>query len=363
MSARRGRGSSRHLFTRDSTVESGLSGSVFGASAFCDLMESPLSRPDALARAADLVRRSRELREAQSEVQRLTQRELTILARTASAFFDTISLPEFTAFMLPQSARGLRRIRHRILHRTIQTSSSGTLIRAMLLGRDGVLRLFTARTPDSRELLAILEPGRTLPPGVVRDVQDWIPTMRVPGFGTFEMLEKLSGALDVVEEQIAVAEHRVQVQKTALASGDLSALLASTNAARPAQGIGAMDASALEPAPQMFAPRMTRDDALSNLSEATNASDAQPQERASLIDIFERVEQVAAAIDDAPALPFGPPRIIAPAAVSASADEEFFDEPDEWDDPVEDGPRDNSGFARSAAAAARPLFPVLPPPR
>ncbi len=177
------------------------------------------SRSDALARAAALATRARELRRAQMEVQDLTAREVQVLARTAASFFDTIPLPEFSTTLLPQSARTLRRIRHRILHRTIHTTETGTLIRAMLLGRDGALRLFSARSADSRDLLLIMEPGRTLPATVMRDITEWTPTQRVPGFRPFEMLEKLSGSLDVVEEQIATAEQRVQVQKAALASG------------------------------------------------------------------------------------------------------------------------------------------------
>ncbi|HYW51785.1 MAG TPA: hypothetical protein VE861_14315, partial [Gemmatimonadaceae bacterium] len=170
-------------------------------------------RSDALARANSLAARARGLRRAQAEVQAMTTREVQVLARTAASFFDAIPLAEFTPALLPQSARGLRRIRHRILHRTIHNTVTGTLIRALLLGRDGALRLFSARSPDSRDLLLILEPGRVLPVGVMRDVVDWTPMMRVPGFRPFEILEKLSNSLDAVEEQIKVAESRVQVQK------------------------------------------------------------------------------------------------------------------------------------------------------
>ena len=187
---------------------------------------SPIpSRTDALARAAALAQRARELRRMQVEVQKLTAHEVEVLARTAASFFDAIPLPEFTTKLLPQSERGLRRIRHRILHRTIHTTATGTLIRALLLGRDGMLRLFSARSAVSRDLLLILEPGRTLPTGVVREVVDWTPMLRVPQFRPFEILEKISRSLDAVEEQIAVAEERVGVQWAALASGDLSALI------------------------------------------------------------------------------------------------------------------------------------------
>ena len=155
----------------------------------------------------------------------MTAREVQVLARAAASFFDAVPMAEFRPALLPASARGLRRIRHRILHRTIHTTATGTLIRALLLGRDGTLRLFSARSPDSRDLLLILEAGSVLPVGVMRDVVDWTPTLRVPGFRPFEILEKLSHSLDAVEEQIRDAEARVQVQKAALTSGDLSALL------------------------------------------------------------------------------------------------------------------------------------------
>lgn len=201
------------------------------------------SRTDALARAAVLARRARELRRMQVEVQKLTAHEVEVLARTAASFFDAIPLPEFTTKLLPQSERGLRRIRHRILHRTINTTATGTLIRALLLGSDGALRLFSARSAVSRELLLILEPGRALPAGVVREVVDWTPMLRVPQFRPFEILEKISRSLDAVEEQIADAEARVNVQLAALVSGDLSALMPADDTAE-----GEPEASAGPPA-------------------------------------------------------------------------------------------------------------------
>jgi hypothetical protein len=111
------------------------------------------------------------------------------------------------------------------LHRTIDTTSTGTLIRALLLGRDGGLRLFSARSIDARELLMVLEPGRPTPAGVLRDVVDWTPTLRVAGFRPFEILDRLSQSLDAVEQQIEEAAARVRVQKDALMRGDIAALL------------------------------------------------------------------------------------------------------------------------------------------
>jgi hypothetical protein len=60
---------------------------------------------------------------------------------------------------------------------------------------------------------------------VVRDVVEWEPTLRVTGFRPFEVLERLSGSLDAVEQQLTDAEVKVQLQKEALVSGDLKALL------------------------------------------------------------------------------------------------------------------------------------------
>ncbi len=183
------------------------------------------TRHDALARAATLVSRARGLRRAQAEVQDLTAREVRVLARTAAQFFDTIPMVEFIPSLLPPSARALRRIRHRVLHSIVEDSgSAGVCVRALLLGRDGALRLFTVRSDESRDLSQILEPGRIPPAGVMRDVVEWTPTLRVDGFRPFEILDKLAQTLDTVEAKIAVAEERVQVQKSALESGDLSVL-------------------------------------------------------------------------------------------------------------------------------------------
>ena len=265
-------------------------------------------RHDAYARATALANRARELRRAQAEVQELTIREVQVLARAAASFFDAIPLVEFTTTLLPQSARGLRRIRHRVLHRTVQHTETGTLIRALLLGRDGALRLFSARSADSRDLLLILEPGRTLPVGVMRDVVDWTPTLRVPGFRPFEILDKLSHSLDAVEDQIGDAEQRVTVQKAALTSGDLSALL--PVAAVAGVGLGAPD-------PQRM---------LSAHGAATDAAVTGDP-----FDIFERVEQVANASG---AGVTSRAQSVSTRAIDALTDVAAA-EPDEWDEPVE----------------------------
>jgi hypothetical protein len=271
-------------------------------------------RNDALGRATALANRARALRRAQSEVQDLTSHEVRVLAHTAASFFESIQMPEFTSTLLPQSARGLRRIRHRLLHRTIHNTETGTLIRALLLGRDGILRLFTARSADSRDLLLILEPGRSLPVGVMREVVDWTPTLRIPGFRPFEILDRLSHSLDAVEEQIGEAEQRVQVQKAALTSGDLSALLAAPATSKAMLASGDVET-------QMIASEI----AASHGAELTAPADAADD----LFGVFDRVEAVANAKLDAP-IESVLPRI-APDV-----------EPDEWNDPLEPRPAQSS---------------------
>ena len=271
-------------------------------------------RNDALARATALANRARALRRAQSEVQELTTHEVRVLARAAASFFEAIQVPEFTSTLLPQSARGLRRIRHRMLHRTIHNTETGTLIRALLLGRDGVLRLFTACSADSRDLLLILEPGRSLPVGVMREVVDWTPTLRIPGFRPFEILDRLSHSLDAVEEQIGDAEQRVQVQKAALTSGDLSALLAAPPQAQARLTSGVEETQTI----------------VSEIASADSAElTATPEAAHDLFRVFNRVEAIANAQPAAP-IESVLPRI-APGVESA-----------EWDDPVEPPPAQSS---------------------
>jgi hypothetical protein len=315
-------------------------------------------RNDALARATTLANRARDLRRAQSEVQELTSREVQVLARTAASFFDSTPLPEFTATLLPHSARGLRRIRHRILHRTIHNGDAGMLIRALLLGKDGNLRLFSARSADARDLMLIMEPGRSLPAGVVRDVVDWTPTLRIPGFRPFEILDKLSHSLDAVEEQIADAEHRVQVQKAALASGDLTALLPAVPAesesaamspseasetpalpAPPRRAIASVSETPLEPAlPMAAAPEEVH-------AEEVHAEEVSTHDP---FNMFDKVEAVAAAAEV---------HEVATKSATKSATHVPVPEPDEWDNPAE--PRSTAPMQPKS----RGPFPPMPSPR
>jgi DNA-binding CsgD family transcriptional regulator len=320
------------------------------------------SRSDALARATALASRAKELRRAQVEVHDLTAREVQVMARTAASFFDAIPLPEFTASLLPTSARVLRRMRHRILHRTVHTTATGTMIHAMLLGRDGVLRLFSARTADSRDLLLSLEPGRGLPPTVIRDVVEWTPLLRVAGFPPFEILEKLSVSLDAVEAQIADAEEKVQVQKQALASGDLTALLPTRpEAPRLPAGSSSEDlddeVDESEDVVDVRTPSAVAivvQDEPAAVTPAAAPVIARPLP-SNPFDIFDVVEAVAATASPRPASPAAS----VPAAVDVPAPSSRYaldDEPEEWDEREEIAPP-------SVSPVRTALFPVLPPPR
>ena len=52
--------------------------------------QSTAIRTDALSRANALVSRAQGLRRAQAEVQELTVREVAVMAKTASSFFDSL---------------------------------------------------------------------------------------------------------------------------------------------------------------------------------------------------------------------------------------------------------------------------------
>jgi hypothetical protein len=188
--------------------------------------EPSAGRSDAAARAVLLAARAKELRRAQQDILEKTSRELTSLAHAAALFFATLPLMEFSPALFPQTARAERRIRHRVLHRTVSQDESGMSIRALLLGRDAMLRMFIARSPLVRDLLAVNEPGTPIPPSVRRSVEVWTPSMRVPEFQPFDILDRLWQVLDSVERSIAHAEARVALQAAALDSGDPTSLRA-----------------------------------------------------------------------------------------------------------------------------------------
>jgi hypothetical protein len=166
-----------------------------------------------------------------------------------------------------------------------------------------VLRLFSARITDSRDLLLSFEPKRGLPPTVIREVAEWAPTLRVAGFRPFEILERLSGSLDAVEQQIADAEVKIQVQKQALASGDLKALL---------------------PARAEHRPHLQSTSTASD-GDAVSAAEPVTSPPSNAVDVFDVVEAVA--ITAASHDPAAPPVESSPFAVD--------DEPGEWGEPGE----------------------------
>jgi hypothetical protein len=188
--------------------------------------DSESAHNDAAARAASLSARAKDLQRAQAEVMDATVRQLRTLAQSAAVFFDRLPLMEFTPVLFPQNAWAIRRLRHRVLHRTVREDSSGMAIRALLLGRDGAMRMFIAQSAHADDLVAAMEPGVAIPLSVKRSVEAWTPTLRAAEFQPFDMLDKLWQTLDDVERQIAAAEQRVSAQRAALESGDRSALKA-----------------------------------------------------------------------------------------------------------------------------------------
>jgi hypothetical protein len=206
-----------------------------------------VSSKAALARASQLAVRARELRRAQADVQELTLREVDTLARTAASFFDILPHTVFSNALMPVTARGARRVRHRILHRVFEATDRSVVLRVMLLGKDGVLRVFTARASSSADLMASLDPGRLAPTSVLREIEEWTPALRVADFRPLEVLDHLAQSLDVVESVIARAEAKVHVQKDALERGDLGALRQSARTNRAQKPVP-------DPAPALTAP-------------------------------------------------------------------------------------------------------------
>lgn len=180
----------------------------------------PSARSGASARAAALTARARALGAAQAEVHSLTMTEVDALAHAAANFFDTLPLPEFSGTLLPASARGARRMRHKVLHQAMVADENGATLRALLLGRDAQLRMFSARSSVARDFMSAIEPGQGFMAGINRDVAEWTPRMRIAEFRPADVLDRLSAALDEVEQRLAIAERRIAAQRTALADGN-----------------------------------------------------------------------------------------------------------------------------------------------
>jgi hypothetical protein len=298
---------------------------------------SPTSRPThavssarsgASARAAALTARARALGAAQAEVHSLTMTEIVALARAAANFFDALPLPEFSGTLLPASARGARRIRHKVLHQAMVADESGATLRALLLGRDAQLRIFSARSSVARDFMSAIEPGQGFLAGINRDVADWTPRMRVPEFRPADVLDRLSAALDEVEQRLAIAERRIAAQRDALAHGDFDRIrdsLGTSPVAQPGIPPESMRPAALRLTPGMGT-RAIR-------PPAAAPAIASPQERPQL----------------AAGAPVAPADTIVPAAADAVRDV--------------DAPGTTAPVAASAAAppVSVPVEPVVTP--
>ncbi|MCU0625696.1 MAG: hypothetical protein MUF21_04295 [Gemmatimonadaceae bacterium] len=193
------------------------------------------ARSGAAARAAALTARARALGVAQAEVHSLTMREIAALAAAAVRFFDTLPLAEFSGSLLPASARSARRLRHKVLHQSMVADETGATLRALLLGRDAQLRLFTARSTVARDFLTALEPRASALAGINRDVAEWSPRTRQPEFRAADVIDRLTVALDDVERRLHHAERRVAAQREALATGDMSRIRESLGPATTAK--------------------------------------------------------------------------------------------------------------------------------
>ncbi len=204
-------------------------------------------RSGAAARAAALHARARVLGAAQAQVHALAMEEVATLAGAAAHFFDALALPEFSGSLLPSTARSARRMRQ-VMH----TTEGGATLRALLLGRDAQLRLFTARSATARDFVAATEPGGTSMIGVSRDIDDWTTRYAVPDFRTADVLARLSSALDDVERRLAAAERRIAMQRRALLGGDSEViretLARGTEAPRSPAGVGRPSGPRLTPA-------------------------------------------------------------------------------------------------------------------
>ena len=178
--------------------------------------------------------------------------EVVTLAGAAAHFFDALALPEFSGSLLPSTARSARRMRHKVLHQVMHTTESGATLRALLLGRDAQLRLFTARSATARDFVTATEPGGASMIGVSRDVDDWSTRYAVPEFRTSDVLERLSTALDDVERRLAAAERRIAAQRRALLGGDTEViretLARGAEAPRSPAGVGRPAGPRLTPA-------------------------------------------------------------------------------------------------------------------
>ena len=162
-----------------------------------------------LRRAAALSARAGALQRAQAQYEGQVARQVTAVARSAARFFDQLGLPDFPATSLPPHARYVRNVRQKTLCYQATADGDTAIYRAVLLGSDGRLRLYSARSP--------LE----APPGgaqaaVYRDVTDWSAQRAVEGLSVTDVMAALDAAMDVVEQHVAEEEERLNAASVAL---------------------------------------------------------------------------------------------------------------------------------------------------
>jgi hypothetical protein len=163
-----------------------------------------------LRRASVLSARAGALERSQAQYEGQVARQVSAIARSAARLFDQLGLPDFANVSLPAHARYARNVRQKTLCYLANADADTAVYRAVLLGSDGRLRLYTARSP-----LASL-PGA--PAAVYRDVVDWSAQRAVPGLTVTDVMAALDAALDNVEQHVMAEERRLAEASAALAS-------------------------------------------------------------------------------------------------------------------------------------------------
>ena len=134
---------------------------------------------------------------------------MTAVARSAARFFEQLGLPDFPATSLPPHARYVRNVRQKTLCYQATSDGDSAVYRAVLLGSDGRLRLYSARSP-----LEAAAGGAAS--AVYRDVSDWSAQRAVEGLSVNDVLAALDAAMDVVERHVAEEEDRLSAANVAL---------------------------------------------------------------------------------------------------------------------------------------------------
>jgi hypothetical protein len=161
-----------------------------------------------LRRASALSARAGALERSQAQYEGQVARQVVAVARSAARFFDQLGLPDFANVSLPAHARYARNVRQKTLCYLANADADTAVYRAVLLGSDGRLRLYTARSP--------LEAPPGSAPAVYRDVIDWTAQRAVPGLSVTDVMAALDAALDTVERHVQAEEQRLAQANAAL---------------------------------------------------------------------------------------------------------------------------------------------------